>query len=174
MNTAVRVQSKIIDSTIEYLNTAYLTKYDDFNDARTAFVRDVASGPMFRDPLFEVQDRYPYSGQNLDAFLASSGVLPGLRSATERQLIAKLFSTIAPGELYQHQVNALSASLVEGRNVVVTTGTGSGKTLAFLLPTLLAIFREALGDKDRPRWTLAGQPPEDPWWLASTYPVFLR
>ena len=57
MSTAVRVQSTIIDSTVEYLNTAYLTKYDDFNDARTAIVRDVTSGPMFREPLFEVQDR---------------------------------------------------------------------------------------------------------------------
>ena len=164
MNTSVRVQSAIIESTIEYLNTAYLTKYDDFNDARTAFVRDVVSGPMFREPLFEVQDRYPDSGQNLDAFLASSGVLPGLRSAKERELIARLFSAIAPGELYQHQVNALSSALLEDRNVVVTTGTGSGKTLAFLLPTLLAIFREALGEKDRPRWTLAGQRTEERWW----------
>jgi Lhr-like helicase len=164
MSTAVRVHSKIIESTVEYLNTAYLTKYDDFNDARTALVRDLRAGPMFREPLFEVQERYPYSGQDLEAFLASSDALPGLRSPTERQLVARLFNAIAPSELYQHQVNALSASLVEGRNVVITTGTGSGKTLAFLLPTLLTIFREALGDNNRPRWTLAGSRTEEPWW----------
>lgn len=167
MTTAVRVQSTIIDSTVEYLNTAYLTKYDEFNDARTTFIRDVEKGPMFREPLFEVQDRYPYSGQTLDAFLAATGALPGLKTSTERQLISRLFSSIAPDELYQHQVNALSAALIEDRNVVVTTGTGSGKTLAFLLPTLLTIFREALGDKDRPRWTLPGARAEEAWWRRS-------
>jgi DEAD/DEAH box helicase domain-containing protein len=164
MTTAARVQAQILDSTIEYLNTAYLTKEDAFNIARAQLIRNVASGPMFREPLFEVQDRYPFAGQDLAAFLSSSGALPGIRSPSELMMVAKLFSALAPGELYKHQIDALSTSLIERRNVVVTTGTGSGKTLAFLLPTLLAIFREALGDNARPRWNLPGAPPDDPWW----------
>lgn len=164
MTTAVSVQTKIIDSVVEYLNTAYLTKYPDFNEARTRLVADLATGPMFREPMFEVQDRYSVSGQNVDAFLRTSSVLPGLRDETERQLLANLFSAIAPSELYQHQVDALRASLVDGRNVVVTTGTGSGKTLSFLLPTLLGIFREALGDGARPRWAFQASRTVDPWW----------
>lgn len=163
MTTAVRVQGQILDSTVEYLNTAYLTKDDAFNAARAQLISDVTSGPMFREPLFEIQERYPFSGQDVAAFLSSSAALPGLRNADELALVAKLFSGIAPGELYKHQVDALSTSLIERRNVVITTGTGSGKTLAFLLPTLLGIFREALGDHARPRWNLPGVP-DDPWW----------
>lgn len=171
MTSAVNVQAKIVDTVVEYLNTAYLTKYDDFNDARARLVSDTSSGPMFREPLFEVQDRYPSSGQTVEAFLRGVGAELGLRDEAEAKLLAQTLRAIAPGELYQHQVDALRASLVEGRNVVVTTGTGSGKTLSFLLPTLLGIFREALGDNKRPRWAASGRSPDDSWWL-KTPPKF--
>ena len=164
MTSTVRIQSQIANSVVEYLDTAYLTKYDDFNEVRARFVRDTVSGPMFREPLFEMQDRYPLSKHTVDGFLAASDVLPGLKSQDEREAVASLFLSAIRGELYEHQVAALQSTLVDKRHVIITTGTGSGKTLAFLLPTLLAIIAEALGDKRRPRWRLAGKRPEEPWW----------
>ncbi len=48
---------------------------------------------------------------------------------------------------YRHQSDAVRATLVDGRNIVVMTGTGSGKTEAFLLPILGKLACEA---KNRP------------------------
>ena len=44
---------------------------------------------------------------------------------------------------YKHQSEAIRGSLIEGRNLVITTGTGSGKTESFLLPILGKLAHEA-------------------------------
>jgi DEAD/DEAH box helicase domain-containing protein len=162
--TSVGIHSKVVDSVVEYLNTAYLTKYDDFNASRAGLVRDTVAGPMFRDPFFEILERYPSCGQTIDQFLSECGERIGLRGENEQRLLSHLLSAIAPKELYEHQLEALKASLFGGWNVAITTGTGSGKTLSFLLPTLLGIFREALGDTHRPRWSAVRTGPVEPWW----------
>ncbi|MBI4178127.1 DEAD/DEAH box helicase [bacterium] len=51
--------------------------------------------------------------------------------------------------LYVHQERAIRC-LAEGRNVVVATGTGSGKTEAYLIPILLALYRESLAGERTP------------------------
>jgi hypothetical protein len=107
MTTAVRVHTSIVDSTVEYLNTAYLTKYDDFNDARVRLVRDLDGGPMFREPLYEVQDRYPSSGQTIERYLRDSKAVPGIHNDAELALIAAALSGVVRGDLYAHQVAAL-------------------------------------------------------------------
>ena len=45
--------------------------------------------------------------------------------------------------LYQHQSEAIYASLIQNRNLIVMTGTGSGKTESFLLPILGKLAHEA-------------------------------
>ena len=44
---------------------------------------------------------------------------------------------------YQHQFEAIKGSLIDDRNLIVTTGTGSGKTESFLLPILGKLAHEA-------------------------------
>lgn len=44
---------------------------------------------------------------------------------------------------YRHQGDAIRHALIEGRNLMITTGTGSGKTESFLLPILGKFAREA-------------------------------
>lgn len=39
-------------------------------------------------------------------------------------------------KLFEHQVSAIKKTVVEDRNIVVSTGTGSGKTFSFLIPIL--------------------------------------
>ncbi len=51
-----------------------------------------------------------------------------------------LFRGIEP---WSHQREAFQKSLVEHRDVVVTTGTGSGKTECFLVPILSELLRES-------------------------------
>lgn len=166
--SAVRVQERIVASIAEYLDTAYLTKYDDFNEARQKLIRDDSTGPMFKPPLFEIQDRYPSSGQTFRGVVETNKLLPGIKSKEELLLLESMFSQLAPSELYVHQVDAIATALSSNKNVLITTGTGSGKTLSFLLPTLLSILREALGDKTRPRWHQNVKRSANQWWQAST------
>jgi ATP-dependent helicase YprA (DUF1998 family) len=46
---------------------------------------------------------------------------------------------------YKHQSEAVSGTLVDGRNLIIMTGTGSGKTESFLLPILGKLASEANG-----------------------------
>lgn len=165
--TCSRLLPKIIDSTIEYINTAYLTKDDEFNKVRAEFVRDF-NGPMFRTPLYEIQDRYPNSRNDISSLLRSKEILPGIRSSDEVKLLEALFANVMPSPLlYEHQVTAINSSLRDRKNLAITTGTGSGKTLSFLLPTLLNIFHECLGDSQRSRWTGSTASDPNPWWRTS-------
>ena len=158
-----QVQNQVIESIVEYLDTAYLTKDDDFNSARTTLIKNLNSGPMFREPLYEVQDRYPSSGVKLADYLQQSNVFPGANK-NDLVLLGKMLSKTASNELYIHQVESINQALNTDKNIVISTGTGSGKTLSFLLPTLLNILREAMGDKHRPRWRRHSPPTNSPWW----------
>ena len=55
---------------------------------------------------------------------------------------------------YKHQSEAITKTMVHGKNLVVMTGTGSGKTESFLLPILGKLAREA---RDTPK-SFATQP----------------
>lgn len=44
---------------------------------------------------------------------------------------------------YKHQSDSIRYGLIDGKNLVITTGTGSGKTESFLLPILGKLAREA-------------------------------
>src|SRR5262249_60600442 len=49
-----------------------------------------------------------------------------------------------PGRIpYAHQRQVFEESVVNGNDVVVTTGTGSGKTECFLLPVIADLIRES-------------------------------
>ena len=89
--------------------------------------------------------------------------LPGAeqRLPSEYNGIAELGRELLPFDykLYAHQWDSLRDSLVNKKDLVVTTGTGSGKTECFLLPLLGQLARESAG------WT----PPNVPsytrdWW----------
>src|SRR6202034_1424028 len=60
---------------------------------------------------------------------------------------------------YAHQEQVFADSVVNGNDVIVTTGTGSGKTECFLLPIIAALVRESAA------WGLPSQPdPRWDWW----------
>lgn len=158
--SSASLNQQIIDSTVEYLDTAYLTRYPDFNVARESLITNLLDGPMFKEPLYEVQDRYPFSPTTLNQFI--SKLMPSA-SSSEVLAIEKLLN--APSELYVHQETALANALIEPqKNIAITTGTGSGKTLSFLLPTLLNIIQEAMGDIRRKRWKATLAANDNFWW----------
>ena len=164
--SAVSLQNSIRQRVAEYLGTAYLTSDPLFNIEREKLVLDEARGPMFRVPLFEIQDRYPLSGVTLKDYVKTPGILEKCSEA-DFDLIASMLASQAPGEFYAHQKQALDTALLGNKHVTLTTGTGSGKTLPFVVTTVLNILREALGADGRTPWKSVGNTQGEPWWRKS-------
>lgn len=130
---------------------------------------------LSQPPLVETVPIYPLSGKTLTAAATSiADISPAYRDL--QVLAAGLFSDNM--ELYKHQWQALSDTIVDGKDIVVTTGTGSGKTEAFLLPLLAEFARESKDwepAESEPRnrlWWNSG--PRVPQWSHFNRPAALR
>jgi len=67
-----------------------------------------------------------------------------IKELIEKGILPKSFENIhmpISRPLYEHQENAIR-KVINGRNIVVSTGTGSGKTESFLVPILKYIIEE--------------------------------
>lgn len=134
-----------------YIKSAFPLRHRSLADERDSLLRK--SGVLSQPPLIEPIPLYPSSGMDLSA---ASRELP-----SEYRDLAPLASALFPSqvELYNHQWRSLHDTLVDGKDLVVTTGTGSGKTECFLLPLLAQLARESL------QWEEAGEPPANRrWW----------
>lgn len=133
-----------------YLNTAYRTNSDEFNLARSNLVLDERQGPMFREPVFEVMDRYRVSNLSFVDYLFNEY---NLHESLPHESIEKLKKMIQFGfgnhKLFQHQLDSLRGALIENKNIVVTTGTGSGKTECFLAPIIANVLSEFIQERKR-------------------------
>ena len=112
-------------------------------------------GMIYQEPLFEPILRPKSSEKTLSQVCADLGISEDVSEF----LAAGGEDGLAPRtrKLYDHQVKAISASLIDKRDVVVTTGTGSGKTECFLLPIFSQLVEES---KD---WQPYGDRQSQPW-----------
>jgi hypothetical protein len=137
-----------------YIESAFPLRYPQLVAER----RDLLSavGMLSQPPLLETVPVYPSSGLTLEK---TSAELP----EEYRDLQHFAAGLIRPtDELYRHQRRCLDAVL-EGKDIVVTTGTGSGKTECFLLPMLAQLAAESRTWPDSP------EPPADrKWWHGGT------
>ena len=127
----LKTTEKIRDSYINYLKT--IKPFQD-EGLRAEFARAIESKDMLvKGPLLQIA--LPYKKDLSIHGLVNEGVLS--------PRFAKLCSEHLAYDrlLYTHQVKAIR-KVVQGRNLVVSTGTGSGKTEAFLIPILDYLLRE--------------------------------
>ena len=110
---------------------------------------------IYQEPLFEPILRPKSSEKTLSQICADFGISEDISDF----LAAGGKDGLAPRirELYDHQVKSISASLIDKRDVVVTTGTGSGKTECFLIPIFGQLVKES---KD---WNPYGDRQSQPW-----------
>jgi DEAD/DEAH box helicase domain-containing protein len=112
---------------------------------------------LSQEPLIEPSLQYPSSGLNISQASDKLGA--------EYEGLAALAEPIMGGNfLYGHQWESLQATLLDKKDIVVTTGTGSGKTECFLLPLLAEIARDSSSWPESPEypenrkwWTIAGK-----------------
>ena len=89
-------------------------------------------------PFVEIKDSFK-SGKTIEE-LIEQGILSSLFKNLEKGAdFKKKLQIFRP--LYLHQEKAIE-KIVDGKNVVVSTGTGSGKTNCFLIPVINELLRE--------------------------------
>ena len=152
-----------------YLNTAYRTNDQEFNKQRSKLINDPESGPMFREPVFELMDRYKSGELTFWEYVEkNTNITESLDDAGISRLKSMLDNGFGGHKLRQHQIDALDSVYKDKSNVVVTTGTGSGKTFCFLAPIVTQLLKEAIvGDSQdqsmRP-WRFETSPKAEEWW----------
>ena len=157
-----------------YLNTAYRTNSTEFNKARNDLILNDTDGPMFREPVYELIDRYPSSQFSYWEYIESNTDLLSKLNNQQRELLKSMLEKgFGTHKLYEHQVDSLNKLFKAGNNVVVTTGTGSGKTFCFLAPLVTSLINEALGcQKGGQAWG-AFRPPTFSCWWTSDNPSYI-
>ena len=145
----------LCDSYIRYIQTNLGFNSEELEKERDLLLRE--SGLLFQNPRFEPIFPPPSSEKTLSQFYKDLGMTPQVSNF----LAQGGNHGLAPIDrrLYKHQANAIKASVVEEKDVVVTTGTGSGKTECFLLPIFSYLIKESRN------WTGHGdRNPDHPWW----------
>ena len=161
--TLTNINEHLERRVLDYLLTAYQTKDEKFNAEREKLIVDKETGPMFKHPLYEIQERYLSSGLTCDSYFKKKGIFESVKKS---ELIYEFLKSIEENELYKHQIKSLDVALDTDKHITVTTGTGSGKTLAFLLPTIANILMEASGLNDRKIWS-SDKNKLERWWNES-------
>jgi DEAD/DEAH box helicase domain-containing protein len=158
MSSPIALFDDLREMYLRYLDSPFDLRYPDLVAERRALL-DV-DGRIYRRPLIEPVPAYQSSNQTFQAI--AQNLLGGSWSSAD---IADLANFVAlelfPSNRlpYTHQEQVFAESVVNGNDVIVTTGTGSGKTECFLLPIIASLIRESGG------W---GQPgaldPRWDWW----------
>jgi ATP-dependent helicase YprA (DUF1998 family) len=143
---------------LRYLDSPFDLRYPDLVAERRALLG--VNGRIFREPLIEPTPAYQIINQAFPGMVQT--LLSASWSQAEITALADFVSLglFQPGRIpYTHQQEVFAESVVNARDVIVTTGTGSGKTECFLLPILASLVRESVA------W---GQPgnvsPQWDWW----------
>jgi len=155
MSNPIALFEDLRDMYLRYLDSPFDLRYPDLVAERRALLN--VDGRLFRQPLIEPIPAYQSSNQTFQAIAQAR--LGNSWSQSEVTDLANFVSLelFPPNRLpYTHQEQVFAESVVNGNDVVVTTGTGSGKTECFLLPIIAALVRESAA------WSQPG--PRDAQW----------
>ncbi len=159
MTDPFEISDQLRESYIRYTETAFKFNSPSLEqepvlerERRELFEKE---GMIYQEPLFEPILRPKSSEKTLSQVCTALGISKDVSDF----LAAGGENGLAPRtrELYDHQVKAIKASLIDKQDVVVTTGTGSGKTECFLLPIFSRLVEES---KD---WQPYGDRQSQPW-----------
>lgn len=158
MTNPVSIFEGMRNTYLRYLDSPFDLRYDSLVAERRNLLDE--DGRLYRSPLIESAPPYASSGNDVAA--AVTRILGG---ALPPSMVSDVADFISQGlfdprnNLYQHQFDALDASMRQHKDVIVTSGTGSGKTECFLLPLAAALVTESAN------WGApAALPAAHDWW----------
>jgi DEAD/DEAH box helicase domain-containing protein len=136
MNNPIQVFEKIRDNFILYLETAFGTRYTDFETERNELMK--RDKVFARAPWVEPLPTYKPSDYTIEGITN----IPNLNDA-DLAIFKRIVSAglLGPQQMYQHQWEMLTQAMA-GNHCVITSGTGSGKTESFLLPLFAYLSKE--------------------------------
>ena len=154
----IRLFENLRDMYLRYLDSPFDLRHEDLTKERRTLLDE--DGRIYRLPLIEPVPAYRTSGESFGQ--AAQALLGGIWQASE---VADVSAFVDHGlfpsrlTLHQHQRDVFEEVVVNGQDVVVTTGTGSGKTECFLLPVVASVVKESAA------WSAPGQRPAQwDWW----------
>lgn len=123
---------------IDYISTVY--SFADQN-LQKQFISQLKQN-ISKGPFLEIKDVFK-SGCSIRDFIDKGVLSPLFINLEAKKPATNLYKKILPVDrpLYLHQEQAIE-SIVNGKNVVISTGTGSGKTNCFLIPVINELLRE--------------------------------
>lgn len=124
---------------IGYISTTYHFKNKNYQKK----FEDELWNTVSKGPFVEIKDSFK-SGKSIDDLIQDKVLSPLFRDLEKaKEMDGKKHPIKLPifRPLYLHQEKAIR-KIVNGRNVVVSTGTGSGKTNCFLIPVINELLRE--------------------------------
>jgi DEAD/DEAH box helicase domain-containing protein len=164
MSSPIQIFNSLRDTYLRYLDSPFDLRYPELVTERRELLD--ADGRLYRRPLIEpvpayrsAGETFPQAAQALLAPCWSAAEIADVAGFVSQGLFPSTQSNGQPRELYTHQREVFNQSVIQHRDVVVTTGTGSGKTECFLLPMIAALVRESSG------WATPGvRSPQWDWW----------
>lgn len=158
------ISNRLRESYVRYIETAFKFNSPSLEqepvleqERRTLLEKE---GMIYQEPLFEPVLPPNSSEKTLSQVCANLGISKDIAEF----MAAGGEEGLAPRtrKLYNNQFKAIKASLIDKRDVVVTTGTGSGKTECFLLPIFGQLVMESTnwqpyGDRQSKPWTEKGK-----------------
>lgn len=158
MNNPIQLFNLLREMYLRYLDSPFDIRYPDLVSERRRLLNE--DGRIFREPLIEPVPLYERDRRTFSGFAQET--LTGLWPEQHINDLAEFVSlelfpdTRRP---YTHQCDVFREAVLNGNDVVVTTGTGSGKTECFLLPVIAALVRESAN------WERAAVVPAQwDWW----------
>ena len=155
MSNPIVLFDQLREMYLRYLDSPFDLRYPNLVAERRDLLN--VDGRLFRQPLIEPIPAYQSSNRTFQQIAQAR-----LGNSWNPAEIANLADFVSlelfpPSRLpYEHQEQVFAESVVNGNDVIVTTGTGSGKTECFLLPIIAALVREsaAWGQPNQrdPRW----------------------
>ena len=158
MNNPIQLFNLLREMYLRYLDSPFDIRYPELVAERRRLLDE--DGRIFREPLIEPVPLYERDRRTFSEFAreALAGSWPA-RQINDFADFVSLELFPASRRPYTHQCDVFQEAVLNGNDVVVTTGTGSGKTECFLLPVISALVRES-SHWGAPR----ALPPQWDWW----------
>jgi ATP-dependent helicase YprA (DUF1998 family) len=147
MKNPISLFDSIADMYLRYLDSPFDFRYPDLVEERRRLLS--IDGRIHREPLIEPVNQYQVCAETI-AQMAHANLSPAWSAGDIADFAAFASLELFPlpprpdsRRPYTHQREVFVESVIQGNDVVVTTGTGSGKTECFLLPILASLVRES-------------------------------
>ena len=136
MFNPVKTAEEVKKQFIGYISTTFEFKDQGLQEQLVKELNDYVSN----GPFVEIKDSFKY-GKSLNQLINDGLISPLFRDLEINKPVSYKRKLPLDRPLYLHQETAIK-KIINGNNVVISTGTGSGKTNCFIIPVINELLKE--------------------------------